>query len=146
MSTLARTAAESNAVFMRAVVTRLLAWFSIAALVLAGVGIYGILAEAMASRTREIGLRVALGATRARIARLVVRTGLLPAASGLAAGVALAALAGPAARSLLFGVGLLDLPSLAAVLAVIALVSLLACAIPVRRALRVPVATALRQE
>ena len=54
--------------FLRAIVTRLLAWFSIAALLLAGVGIYGILAEAMAARTREIGVRVALGATRGRIA------------------------------------------------------------------------------
>jgi predicted permease len=146
VNTLVRTAAESNAVFLRAIVMRLLAWFAIAALVLAGVGIYGILAEAMAARTREIGLRVALGATRGRIVRLVARTGLAPAAAGLAAGALLAATAGPAVRSLLYGVGLLDLPSLAAVLAVIALVVLTASAVPLRRALRVPIAAALRQE
>jgi len=144
VATLARTAADSNAVFLRGIVTRLLTWFALAALALAGVGVYGMLAEAMALRTREIGLRVALGATRGRIARLVVRAGLLPAACGLAAGAGLAVVAGPAARSLLFGVGLLDAPSLAAVLAVLALVAVLACAVPVRRALRVPIAAALR--
>jgi putative ABC transport system permease protein len=143
--TLAQTAAESNAMFLRAIVTRLLAWFAIAALALAGVGIYGILAEAMAARTREIGLRVALGATRARIARLVLRTGIAPALAGLAAGGLLGAIGGPAVRTLLYGVPLLDLPSLAAVLAAIALVSLLACAIPLRRALNLPVAAALRE-
>ena len=144
--TMTQMAAESNAMFLRAIVTRLLAWFSIAALALAGVGIYGILAEAMAARTREIGLRMALGATRGRIAQLVIRTGLAPAGIGLLAGLGVAMLAGPAVRSLLFGVALLDLPSLLAVVAGVALVSLIACAIPVRRALRVPVATALRQD
>jgi len=146
ISTLSRMAADSRAMFLRAIVTRLLLWFAIAALALAGVGIYGILAETIAARTREIGLRVALGATRAGIVRLVMRAGLAPAGIGLAAGAVIAAVASPAIRSLLYGVSPLDPSSLAAVLAVIAVVSLLACAIPVRRALRVPVATALRQD
>ena len=75
-----------------------------------------------------------------------MRTGLAPALIGLAAGGGLTALAGPAVRSLLFGVALLDLPSLSPCSPCIAAVSALACAIPVRRALRVPVATALRQD
>jgi len=146
VTTLSRIAEESKAMFLRAIVTRLLLWFAIAALVLAGVGIYGILAEAIAARTREIGLRVALGATRAGIFRLVMRTGLAPVAIGLAAGAVLAAAASPAVRSLLYGVSPLDLPSLAGVLAIISVVALLACAVPLRRAVRVPVATALRQD
>ena len=146
VSTLARVAADSKAMFLRAIVTRLLLWFAVAALALAGVGIYGILAETIAARTREIGLRVALGATRGGIVRLVMRAGLTPAAIGLAAGAAIAAAATPAVRTLLYGVSPLDPPSLAAVLAVIAVVSLIACVVPVRRALRVPVATALRQD
>ena len=71
--------------FLRGLVTRLLAWFSLAALLLGGVGVYGVLSEAMAARTREIGVRLALGATRGGIARLV----LTPARCrrlGLAAG------------------------------------------------------------
>ena len=146
VSTLSRLAADSRPMFLRAIVTRLLLWFAIAALVLAGVGIYGILAEAIAARTREIGLRVALGATRGAIVRLVVRTGLAPAALGLAGGAALIVAARPAVGSLLYGVTPLDGLSLAAVLVVITLVSLLACAAPVRRALRVPIATALRMD
>jgi len=142
---LVRMAAHSTPIFVRSVVTRLLAWFSVAALLLAGVAIYGVLAEAIAARTREIGVRLALGATPPRIARLVMRTGLAPAAAGLVAGAACTALAAPAVRSLLFGVSLLDLPSLAGVLAAIAAVSLAACAVPIRRALRVPIATALRE-
>ena len=146
ISTLARIAADSKAMFLRAIVTRLLVWFAIAALVLAGVGIYGILAETIAARTREIGLRVALGATRGGIVRLVVRAGLAPAAIGLGAGAVIATVASPAIRSLLYGVSPLDLPSLAGVLAVIGLVSLVAGAVPLRRALRVPIASALRQD
>jgi ABC-type antimicrobial peptide transport system permease subunit len=146
VQTLARTAADSNAMFLRALVTRLLAWFAFAALLLAGVGVYGVLSESTAARTKEIGLRLALGASRGGIARLVVATGLAPAAVGLLLGIACSAAAGPLLRSLLFGVAPLDLPSFTVVAVLLAAVTLIACAAPAWRAVRVPVATALRQE
>jgi putative ABC transport system permease protein len=146
LRTLERTASESNAMFLRAIVTRLLAWFSLAALLLGGVGVYGVLSEAMTARTREIGVRLALGATRGGIARLVFAAGATPALIGLAAGAGLTAAAAPALRGLLFGVTLLDLPSLAGVAGLLGLVTLLACAMPAWRAVRLPVTTALRGE
>ena len=79
LRTLEQAASESNAMFLRAIVMRLLAWFSLAALVLGGVGVYGVLSEAMTARTREIGVRLALGATRGGIARLVFVAGAMPA-------------------------------------------------------------------
>src|SRR5258706_16276738 len=94
---------------------RLLAWFSIAGLILGGVGGYGVLSEAMAARTREIGVRMALGATRGGIAGLVFTAGAMPAIAGLAAGSGPAAAAAPTVRSLLFGGPPLDVPSVAAV-------------------------------
>jgi predicted permease len=141
-----QAAYESHAMFLRALVMRLLAWFSLAALILGGVGVYGVLSEAMAARTREIGVRLALGATRGGIAKLVVATGAVPALIGLAAGLVLTAAAAPALRSLLFGVSLLDIPSLAAVAGLLVAVTLLACAVPAWRAMRLPVTTALRSE
>jgi predicted permease len=146
LRTLERTAAESNAMFLRAIVTRLLAWFSFAALLLGGVGVYGVLSESMTARTREIGVRMALGATRGGIARLVFTAGAMPAFIGLAAGAALTAAAAPALRSLLFGVTLLDIPSLLAVAGLLGTVTLVACAMPAWRAVRLPVTTALRSE
>src|SRR6185436_18564353 len=105
-----------------------------------------VLTEAMASRTREIGVRMALGATRAGIGRFVLRSGFMPAITGLAAGCVLTAVSVPALRSLLFGVSLLDLPTLAMVVVLLAGVTLAACAVPARRAMRMPVTTALRVE
>lgn len=146
LQTVARTAAESNAMFLRSLVTRLLALFALAALLLAGVGVYGVLSESIGARVKEIGLRLALGASRSRIGRDVLSTGLRPAAAGLLAGIGCAAAAGPFLRSLLFGVAPLDLVSFAGVAALLAGVSLIACAVPAWRAVRVSVATALRQE
>jgi predicted permease len=146
LRTLERMAAESNAMFLRAIVTRLLAWFSLAALMLGGVGVYGVLSEAMTARTREIGVRMALGATRGGIARLVFAAGAMPALLGLAAGAALTAAAAPALRGLLFGVTLLDIPSLAGVAGLLGAVTLAACVMPAWRAVRLPVTTALRSE
>jgi ABC-type antimicrobial peptide transport system permease subunit len=146
MKTMEAMAAGSTPVLLRALVMRLLGWFALAALLLGGVGVYGMLAEAMTARTREIGVRMALGATRAGIGRLVVRSGLTPAIAGLAAGVVLMAVSMPALRSLLFGVTLLDVPSLATVIVTLTCVTLAACALPARRAMRLPVTTALRVE
>ena len=145
-TTLERIASESNAMFLRALVTRLLTWFSIAALILGAVGVYGVLSESMTSRTREIGVRMALGATRGGIARLVLVTGVSPSLIGLVGGVVLTAAAAPALRSLLFGVTLLDAPTIAIVTLLLAVATLAACAIPAWRAARLPVTTALRQD
>lgn len=120
--------------------------FALAALLLAGVGVYGVLSESIGARVKEIGLRLALGASRSRIGGDVLSTGLRPAAAGLLAGIGCAAAAGPFLRSLLFGVAPLDLVSFAGVAALLAGVSLIACAVPAWRAVRVSVATALRQE
>ncbi|HTM24593.1 MAG TPA: ADOP family duplicated permease [Vicinamibacterales bacterium] len=146
VQTLAASVASSNAVFLRTLVMRLLVWFSVAALLLGGVGVYGVLAEAVTARTREIGIRLALGATGADVARLALRIGLAPAALGGVCGFILAAIAAPSARTLLFGVAPLDLRSLAAVALVVAAVALAACALPARRAARLPAVAALRHE
>ena len=146
MRTMDALVTESDPLLLRAIVMRLLAWFALAALLLGGVGVYSVLTEAMASRTREIGVRMALGATRAGIGRFVLRSGFMPAITGLAAGCVLTAVSVPALRSLLFGVSLLDLPTLAMVVVLLAGVTLAACAVPARRAMRMPVTTALRVE
>jgi ABC-type antimicrobial peptide transport system permease subunit len=124
----------------------LLAWFSVAALLLAGVGLYGVLAEAVAARTREIGVRLALGASGADIARLAFRIGLGPAAIGGGSGLMLAGLTAPSARTLLFGIAPIDLPSLAAVALVVGAVALAVCALPAWRAARLAAVEALRHE
>jgi ABC-type antimicrobial peptide transport system permease subunit len=100
----------------------------------------------MTSRTREIGVRMALGATRGGIARLVLVTGVSPSLIGLVGGVVLTAAAAPALRSLLFGVTPLDAPTIAIVTLLLAVATLAACAIPAWRAARLPVTTALRQD
>ena len=141
-----RSVADSGPVFIRLFVTRLLAWFSFATLILAGVGVYGTLAESIAAKTREIGVRAALGATRGDIARRVVASGIAPAAWGLAGGAVVVVLAAPAVRSLLFGITALDPVALASVAAVVGAVALLASAVPAWRAVRLPVTTALRHD
>jgi predicted permease len=146
VQTLSETAAQSNAMFLRTLVMRLLAWFALATLLLGGVGVYGVLSQAIASRTKEIGLRFALGATRGGIARLVLTTGARPAAMGVLGGLAAAAAAARFLQALLFGVTPLDLLSFAAVVSLLAIVTLAACAAPARRAMRLPISTALRHE
>jgi ABC-type antimicrobial peptide transport system permease subunit len=88
-------------------------------------------------RTREIGIRVALGARGADVIRMVLHEGMLPVVVGGAAGIAAALAATRAIRTLLFGVTPLDAVSLAAAPAILAAVALLACYIPARRATRV---------
>ena len=93
VSTMNQIAATSTAVFLRRYVLLLVGGFAVIAVLLAAVGLYGVLAQSVVERRREIGVRVALGATRGDVVRLVVRQGMLPAAAGLVAGIA-AALAG----------------------------------------------------
>jgi putative ABC transport system permease protein len=120
--------------------------FAAAALALAAIGIYGILAGAVTERTREIGLRAALGATRTQIVGLVVRQGLALSAAGAAIGLAGAAAASRGLSTLLFGVSRLDPLTYAVSAALLAGVALAACFTPAWRAVSVDPSTALRAE
>jgi predicted permease len=126
--------------------TLLTGLFAALALVLATVGVHGVLSYSVAQRTREIGIRMALGAERDRVVRLVVAQGLAPAAAGMALGVAGAAGLSRLLASLLFGVSATDAAVFGGVVAVLACVTLLASWLPARRASRVDPASALRSE
>ena len=120
--------------------------FALVALVLAAAGIYGVLAGSVTERTREIGVRSALGATRGAILALVVRQGMALTALGAVIGVAAAFLATRAVVALLFGVTRTDPATYLGVVALIAGVALVACTVPAWRAARVDPAGALRAE
>lgn len=120
--------------------------FAAGALALAMVGIYGVLAYTVSRRSREIGLRMALGADGGRIRNLVIRQGALLVGVGVAFGLAGALVTTRALESLLFGVTTLDLPTLIAVPVVLVTVAIVACYLPVRRATRVNPMDALRYE
>ncbi len=120
--------------------------FGFVALFLAGVGIYGVLAYMVTQRTREIGIRIALGSSSERIFQLIVREGVLLLALGFALGFAGTLGLSRYVESVLFGVRSLDPMVLASVAGLLAAVALVACALPARRAARVDPMTALRQE
>ncbi|MFL6263149.1 MAG: ABC transporter permease [Thermoanaerobaculia bacterium] len=124
----------------------LLEVFAGLALVLAAVGIYGVTAYSVARRTREMGLRMALGAGRGTVLGLVLREAGGLALAGLAAGLALAFAASRVMASLLFGIGATDPTTFAGVAATLALVSLFAAWVPGRRATRVDPMVALRTD
>jgi putative ABC transport system permease protein len=139
-------AASSRAVFFRRAVLSLLGVFALGAVVLAAVAVYGTLAYFVSQRTREIGIRVALGARRPDVVRLVLRHGMAPALAGAALGLLGSLGLAGYLRSLLFGVGPNDVPTLAASLVFLCAVALAACLLPVLRASRVDPAITLRQE
>jgi putative ABC transport system permease protein len=124
----------------------LLTLFAILALSLAAVGIYGVMSFAVSQRTHEIGIRVALGADRRRVLRLVVGQGLALVALGLAIGLAAAFGLTRVMRSLLFEVGTSDPLTFVAVPVVLAATAFLACYLPARRAARVDPVVAMRSE
>ena len=127
-------------------VLTLMGAFALVALVLTGAGIFGVLSQAVALRTREIGIRVALGARPGDILQLVVSRGMLWAALGTAVGVACALALVRTLRALLYGVSPTDPVSFAVVVSVLLVVALLACWLPTRAAMRVHPAVALRVE
>jgi ABC-type antimicrobial peptide transport system permease subunit len=116
------------------------------ALALAAVGVYGVVSYVVSLQTREIGVRLALGATPAEVKRLVARHGMTLCAVGAAIGIAGAGAVGRWATTLLYGVEPHDLSTYAAVVLTIATVGLLACWVPGRRASRVDAVIALRAE
>jgi len=125
---------------------QVLTFFAVVALLLASLGIYGVLADAVARRTREIGVRMALGADRAGVFALIVGQGARVIGVGLFAGLAGALAITRVLRTLLFGVNPTDAATLAVVTVLLALAALAACVIPARRAMRVDPLVALRYE
>ena len=124
----------------------LLGTFSGLALLLAAIGIYGVMSYNVSQRAREIGIRMALGAQHSAILGLVVRNGMLLGLIGLTAGLAAATALSRFLKGLLFGVDAADPVTLGAVAIVLAVVVFLACYIPARRAMRVDPMVALRQD
>ena len=116
------------------------------ALCLAAVGVYGVISYSVSQRTREIGIRMALGAQPGSVHKLIVRQGLRPVLAGLAAGLLVSLAAMRALASLLYGVTATDPPTFLAAAGVLLAVSALASAIPARRAARVDPMAALRHE
>jgi putative ABC transport system permease protein len=130
----------------RTLTMRALTAFAIIAIGLALVGIYAVVAYQVGERTREIGLRVALGARAADVVAMIVRQGLVPAAAGVVIGLLGASALTHVLRGFLFGVSSEDPATYAATAAFMLLTSLLACLVPARRATRVDPSVALRAE
>ena len=125
---------------------RLLGLFAAIALVIAAIGVYAVLAYSVAQRTREIGLRIALGAQPAGVLRLVIGEGMKVGLIGFAIGLLGALAAGRALASIVYGVPVSDPATFALVAVALALVALAACVIPARRAAKVDPMVALRHE
>ncbi len=125
---------------------QVVAAFAAAALLLAIVGVYGVSAAAVASRTRELGIRAAIGASRFELMTLVLRGALGPVLSGLLAGTVIAILSATALSAMLFGVEPADPVAIAAGAAILAAAALLATAVPALRAVGIDPIVALRTD
>ena len=126
--------------------TMLVGGFAVLAIVIAAVGVFGIVGFLVARRTQELGIRIALGARPRNVVRLVLTEGLRPVALGAIVGVIGAIVVARAMRALLYGLGPLDPSSFVAAGAVLFLVSIIAAAVPTRRALGVDPLRSLRSE
>jgi hypothetical protein len=120
--------------------------FGVLALLLSGVGVYGVGALAVRRQTRDIGIRLALGASRVRVARAIGSRGAALIAAGVCLGLVGALGVTQVAGTLLFGVTTADVPTFGSMAALLAAVSLLALAIPLRAATRIDVLAAIREE
>jgi putative ABC transport system permease protein len=135
-----------DSVAARLTVMRLLSAFALLALLLAAVAVYAVAAQSVSSRTREIGVRLAVGAAPERVMRRLLGVELVPVAAGLVLGLGGAMLAGRVLAGFLYEVGAKDPLTLAAVGVVLGGAALLALALPARRVLRVDPAVVLRGE
>jgi ABC-type antimicrobial peptide transport system permease subunit len=120
--------------------------FALIALLLAAIGAYGVLSDAVTQRTREIGVRIAVGAERREIIALVLRGGLSSALAGIAVGLGGAFVLSGALRAVLFDVSGRDPATYVVVSAVLAVVATVACIVPAARAARIDPVVALRAE
>jgi putative ABC transport system permease protein len=136
----------SSSVAERRFAMLLLGCFAGLALILAAVGIYGVISYSVVQRTREIGIRVALGASTAQVLKNVIGAAMVLVGVGLAAGLAGSLALTRWMSKLLYGVKSSDPPTLAIVSALLAICALAACIVPARRALRIDPVEALRQE
>ena len=142
--TMTQVAAES--VSRRRFAMQVVGLFGVLALLLAGVGIYGVIAYSVSQRTREIGIRVALGASRGAILSWVLKQGMILTIAGVVVGIGGAVVLTRLLRSLLFGVGPTDILTYGVLAVVLTVVALIACYVPARRATKVDPLVALRYE
>jgi ABC-type antimicrobial peptide transport system permease subunit len=124
----------------------LLGVFGLLALLLAAVGVYGVISYDVGQRTREIGVRMAFGARAADVAALVVRDGLRMVVAGGVVGIAVALVGGRMVQPLLYDTSPHDPLVLIGVACILLTVAAIACLLPARRAMRVDINTAIRQE
>ena len=144
--TMEQLLARSPSVFLRRYPSYLIGSFAALALILAVVGLYGLISYSVSQRTRELGIRVALGAQRSDVMRLVIGQGARLALAGVGIGVVAGLLLTRLMRSLLYGVTPSDPWIFATVAIVLAIVAIAACYLPARRAMRVDPIVALRYE
>jgi ABC-type antimicrobial peptide transport system permease subunit len=140
------TSALALALFPAKLVAVVLASFGLLAVVLAATGVYGIMAYAVSRRTREIGIRMALGAAPAQVLRVVLMRTSVLLAIGTVIGLALAFLSGQFFGQILYGVSAHDPLTYACAVSLMAAVAFVACWVPAKRAIRVDPLTALRTE
>jgi ABC-type antimicrobial peptide transport system permease subunit len=137
---------ESSSLSARAFQMLLIAIFAGSALLLSTVGTYSVLASAVARRTNEIGIRMALGASRSAVLLMVFERGLGPVAIGIATGIAGALMTGRFISSMLFAVSPYDIGTIVSVVTLTAGAAFCACVLPARRAIRIDPIAALRYE